>query len=247
MTRKSSIVITSWDDGDILDLELSRMLRSYNIRGTFYIPLACGPCHEILNESDVKNLARSFEIGAHTLNHVYLDEVPLSEAFREIVEGKKALQEILNDEVNVFSYPGGRYNGRIINLVKQSGFIGARTTESFHTQAPRDCYRLWTTLHAHPYSLQKSLGNILRHRSYTNLSGTSLACGNIGKSWISLAKAYFDRVRLNGGVFHLWGHSWEIERLGLWNDLEDILAYISANKNVDYLTTGELLKTIRAK
>jgi hypothetical protein len=27
----------------------------------------------------------------------------------------------------------------------------------------------------------------------------------------------------NGGTFHLWGHSWEIERLGLWGKFEEIL------------------------
>lgn len=37
-----------------------------------------------------------------------------------------------------------------------------------------------------------------------------------------------DKYGINGtfysikkcGIFHLWGHSWEIEKFGLWNELE---------------------------
>jgi hypothetical protein len=31
-----------------------------------------------------------------------------------------------------------------------------------------------------------------------------------------------------GGVFHLWGHSWEVEQLGLWSELEQILKMAAA-------------------
>ena len=39
----------------------------------------------------------------------------------------------------------------------------------------------------------------------------------------SLAEIFLDKVEKHGGCFHLWGHSWEIEEKGLWNDLEEIL------------------------
>jgi hypothetical protein len=46
------------------------------------------------------------------------------------------------------------------------------------------------------------------------------------RSWLELGKRLFDVVLENGGVWHLFGHSWEIERLGLWGDLGEILDYV---------------------
>jgi hypothetical protein len=37
--KKVPIVTTSWDDGYPLGISLSQVLASYNLRGTFYIPL----------------------------------------------------------------------------------------------------------------------------------------------------------------------------------------------------------------
>jgi hypothetical protein len=61
------------------------------------------------------------------------------------------------------------------------------------------------------------------------------------KSWIELSKLLFDSTMQESGVFHLYGHSWEIDELGLWNDLEKILDYICNRKNVLYLPNSEAL------
>ena len=50
-----------------------------------------------------------------------------------------------------------------------------------------------------------------------------------------------ERTLREGGVFHLWGHSWEIEREHQWDRLEELLALIAANKErVICLTNSEL-------
>ena len=53
--------------------------------------------------------------------------------------------------------------------------------------------------------------------------------------------AMFDRVMVRGGVFHLWGHSWEIENHKDWQRLEAVLKYISRRPGVVYATNQELL------
>ena len=40
------------------------------------------------------------------------------------------------------------------------------------------------------------------------------------KNFIGLVENTLGRMSNSGGVFHLWGHSWEIEEQGLWNELE---------------------------
>ncbi len=60
------------------------------------------------------------------------------------------------------------------------------------------------------------------------------------KDWAKIAKNTFDYVNQNGGVWHLWGHSWEIDKYNDWNKFEKILSYISNRKNLRYLTNSEI-------
>ena len=62
-------------------------------------------------------------------------------------------------------------------------------------------------------------------------------------NWLELGKRLFDSVLQNGGVWHLYGHSWEIDELGLWNELEEILDYISKRKEVLYVSNGQLVRS----
>jgi hypothetical protein len=58
--------------------------------------------------------------------------------------------------------------------------------------------------------------------------------------WDALAKAMFDQVIKDGGIYHIWGHSWEVDEHGDWERLEDVFRYISGNPKVSYVTNGEL-------
>jgi hypothetical protein len=46
------------------------------------------------------------------------------------------------------------------------------------------------------------------------------------------------------GVWHLWGHSWEIEQFKLWKSLEKILGSLK-NRKATYCTNEELLMSIK--
>jgi hypothetical protein len=44
------------------------------------------------------------------------------------------------------------------------------------------------------------------------------------------------------GVFHLWGHSWEIERFGQWENLDRVLRMMGElSPGALCLTNGELV------
>ena len=68
--------------------------------------------------------------GAHTVNHPVLTNLPLEQARWEIVQSKKDIEENLGKEVTAFAYPFGPFNAKIAELVKESGFTSAVTTES---------------------------------------------------------------------------------------------------------------------
>ena len=58
--------------------------------------------------------------------------------------------------------------------------------------------------------------------------------------WELRAKYLFDLSVKKGGIFHIWGHSWEFEKKGEWGKLERVLDYISNNENVIYATNGQI-------
>ena len=57
-----------------------------------------------------------------------------------------------------------------------------------------------------------------------------------------MATSAFDIALNKGQVFHLWGHSWEIEKYGMWEELSDFLKHISSRPDCRYLTNGEITK-----
>jgi len=57
-----------------------------------------------------------------------------------------------------------------------------------------------------------------------------------------MSKTVFDIAReKEDAVFHLWGHSWEIEKYDMWKKLEKLLQHISNRKNCVYLSNSELI------
>jgi peptidoglycan/xylan/chitin deacetylase (PgdA/CDA1 family) len=69
-------------------------------------------------------------IGAHTLNHYNLRYLTEQQAFYEIMESKKILENRLNIKVNHFSYPFGQFRSRDIDIVKRTNFLTSTTTEN---------------------------------------------------------------------------------------------------------------------
>ena len=63
--------------------------------------------------------------------------------------------------------------------------------------------------------------------------------------WAARARHTFDIARERDGVWHLWGHSWEIERNQDWARLEEVLDYVARVPSVHYLTNNELFDAER--
>jgi peptidoglycan/xylan/chitin deacetylase (PgdA/CDA1 family) len=72
------------------------------------------------------------EIGAHTVTHPILSRSSESEAFTEISEGKRQLEEMLGHGVSTFAYPNGvpraDYLPEHVRMVRQIGFSAAVST-----------------------------------------------------------------------------------------------------------------------
>lgn len=241
-------VTTSWDDGDILDKKLAELLDRYHIKGTFYITKQYRK--ERLSEDDIRTLSLNHEIGAHTLTHPDLTTLTFEDQLQEIAGSKQWLEEILGKEVSMFCYPSGRYNDDSIRATKEAGFRGARTVECGRIDLPQDPYQMPTTVHVYPMPFRKVDATHFWWRKLLQpFFDRSPALRTLGVSFFAfrsfevMACAAFDIARTHGEVFHLWGHSWEIEKYDMWKELEYVLQYMSNAKDCRYVTNGEIIKT----
>jgi hypothetical protein len=98
-----------------------------------------------------------------------------------------------------------------------------------------------TTLQVFPHSPFTYLKNAARARSLESFESYVSQMPRLG-NWVELGKRLFDGVLENGGIWHLCGHSWEIERLGLWNGLRELLDYVCQRDDVRYVRNCELLE-----
>ena len=229
---KNLVVTTSWDDGSVSDIKLSNLLEKYSLKATFYITKSYRYLERPLNSKEIIELSKKHEIGAHTLTHPDLDKIGIKNARDEILGSKEYLENILGRDVKMFCYPQGKYNDKIIRIVKKAGFVGARTCDHGDFGMPNDPYKWQITLHASNGSPLMTF----RIWRINHLSVKSLM------DWEIRAKELFDLALKRGGVYHLWGHGSEFEEKNEWDKLERVFKYISNREGGRYMTNGEVLK-----
>ena len=97
---------------------------------------------------------------------------------------------------------------RIVVMHQQSAAIARITTAPFKLlgYAPRFVRRL------------HQLNPVLLHAHFGPMGVRALPLARALN--IPMASSLLTCISSQGGVFHLWGHAWEIEELNLWHELE---------------------------
>lgn len=229
------IVTTSWDDGCREDLRTAELLRRYRLQGTFYIH--SGFLAERGGEEVVKSLANEFEIGAHTSSHSDLTAMSASTIIDDVRKNRRELERHIGKKVETFCFPQGRYNHRCVDALRGEGFLGLRTTDEFFTNSEPRSPLMHVSLQVFPHKRWTRVRHALRYGNWGGLSRYLFSLGATS-DWKTLALRLFDSVDSRGGVWHLWGHSWEIERYDLWRDLEGLFSRISGRQDISYLSNS---------
>ena len=214
------------------------MLAARSLPATFYVPLSNDEGRDVINAADLRHLrSQGFEIGAHTVSHRALPGLSNQELFYEVLGSKSILEDQLGDGVRMFCYPRGRYDKRILKCVERCGFRGARTTRMLALGPEFNRFEVPTSLQAYPHPPVNYFKNLGRHRDLGGLNRfvtDYMGCD----TWLDLGKRLFERVMEHGGIWHLYGHSWEVEEFGLWRQLEELLDYVSHRSGVTYVSNS---------
>jgi peptidoglycan-N-acetylglucosamine deacetylase len=222
MGRSETYITTSWDDGNPLDLRIAECLTKHGLRGTFYVPMTAET--GTMAPAQIRELSSAFEIGAHTIHHTVLTRMTRQGAWQEIAGSKSWLEDTLGRACRMFCPPTGAFSGQHVEMVQRAGFIGLRTTElgSLNFPARRAGLVLMpTTVQAYPHGLAAFAANAAKRMAFANLWRFVVHGGT--REWPELVCRLLHRACGDGGVFHLWGHSWELEDMGQWTRLDEVL------------------------
>jgi Polysaccharide deacetylase len=180
----------------------------------------------------LRALDGTFEVGSHTLDHAYADSMSGAEWQRQVNAGKLALEDRLGHGVAGFCYLGGKRQADSLAIVGPAGFAYARTGVNLQVDAGEDCFLMPTTLQVYPHRGSVLLRNFVKGRHWRRrLPGLvrALSQADLHRRLMAL----LEQALASDGVFHAWGHSWEIEALGLWPRLDEFLRSANAVVPVD--------------
>jgi peptidoglycan-N-acetylglucosamine deacetylase len=239
MNPAKPIITTSWDDGHPLDLRVAEVLARNGLRGTFYVPLQ-PVAGQVAGATEMRELLRmGMEIGSHTVTHPVLTDLPEAAIDCELRDSRRKLEDLLGLEITSFCYPKGRFNSRVSRRAALAGYRVCRTTVDFQTSARFDPGCMPVSLHLFPHTRSAHCRHALRHG---NWSGFWNWCNRMNweRDPERSAALMLAAVSKRGGVFHLWGHSWEIEEHGLWPLFERTAALMGQAANAIPMTNGEV-------
>ena len=232
------IITTSWDDGHPLDFRLAELLEKYNLKGTFYVPKHNSQ-NMVMEENEIRVLSERHEIGGHTLNHVNLKMLDNQGLRKEIHGSYQWLKEITGKNPNSFCPPFGAYNDSVLAAIKHAGFTTIRTTQLLSIDQREMIAH--TTIQLYNHSTFTYAKHLIKRARVNDLIFW-LSSGPTSKL-LKLTDYYLSEIDERGGCFHLWGHSWEIEKFNLWGNLELLLKHLSQRDGFKSLTNEELKKS----
>lgn len=221
------IFVTSWDDGYPEDQRIAELLDRHGLSGTFYVPIRNSEGRPVMNVAALRGLDQHFEIGSHTLDHIYLPELKDAECIAQINEGKEQLENILGHDVRGFCFPGGKINRVARNAVKNAGFSYARGIDNFWLNRGFDQFNVPTTLQFYPHSSQTLWRNYISGRNYFQRFRAFSKAVSVADS-INTIRMLAEEYSESDNVLHIWGHSWEVEKNNLWAQLDDLLKHVSS-------------------
>jgi peptidoglycan/xylan/chitin deacetylase (PgdA/CDA1 family) len=132
-------VSLTFDDAWSSQSVVGPMLAAKGMRGTFFVNSGNIGSSGFLTWPQLQSLqSAGNEIAGHTINHVDLPTVDLTEARRQVCQDRRAL---LSQGLNVsdFAYPYGDYNTSIESIVQACGYNSARRSWGLCAPAATGC------------------------------------------------------------------------------------------------------------
>lgn len=210
---------TSWDDGIPSDIRVAEVLQSYGFVGTFYASTGPGGARSI-GDDDLRRIGQQHELGNHGRSHRNFASLSVAEIAEEIQWAHRELSRF-GQPARIVAPPNGRMTRQTVEALRRFGYQ-ARSAPVLGTRSPRATW-IEPSLQLYPHTWSALARNTARRRL--------LPASPLLRTWAKggpFRQRTLDLVRVASQELpcvHLWGHSEEIDRLNLWDALEDILRH----------------------
>lgn len=216
---KTRAVTFSYDDGPQNDARLIELFNKYGMKATFHLN---GNKYMEMSEEElmaVRELYKDHEISCHTLRHGDMNRMNTVTMVNEVMEDRKILERIAGYPVVGMSYPNGRWDSRVIEVMKNCGIVYSRTTKSTLSgiDAPEDFLEWHPSCH---------------HRDAETVAAKFLETAD--SIWYK-------------NILYIWGHSFEFRTEEDWQYIENIVSSLANNDLIWYATNIEIYNYIMAQ
>ena len=218
--NKKKALTLSYDDGVVFDKKLIEILDRYGIKCTFNINSGLFGTGRRLSESEAYEIysGTSHEIAVHSLSHPDLTALSPERISYEITEDRKNLEKLFGKIIKGMAYPYGTYNNNVTDVLKSSGIVYSRTTQTTGGfRIPENWLELPATCHHNDKNLMKYA------EKFVNESPEKY-------SWL----------------FYLWGHSYEFNDNDNWEVIEKFAEYMGKKEDIWYAANIEIYDYINA-
>lgn len=191
---KGKYIILTFDDGWSSQYEAFQKLRPF--KGTLYISSSLiGKEDRLTLENLTEMYNNGWDISNHTVSHTNLAKVNMEKVREEAVGCSEWIKEqgfVRNEGFRHIAYPEGGYNDAIKKILREEGFLTARTTEAGSSTA--DVMQLGR-MSLHGMSVKNIRDNILSDKQLLILSFHRIVPDNCTElKEIDLQESYFEEV-----------------------------------------------------
>jgi peptidoglycan/xylan/chitin deacetylase (PgdA/CDA1 family) len=192
-------------------------MNQYGLKGTFHLNSGFLGNEGYITGEEVSELFAGHEVSAHTVDHPFLEQSPMDQVVREIMDDRRALEALVGYPVRGMSYPYGTSDQRVVASLPALGIEYARTVASHGGFHMPDNFLQW-----HPSCHHKQM---LEH----------------AERFIAYTSKYTRMVLL-----YVWGHSYEFEYDRNWELVDQFGQLVGGREDIWYATNADIVAYMRA-
>lgn len=216
-------VVLTFDDGTIYDQRFIELLNKYNLPCSFNLNAGLDDFIwyydndkpiQRLKLDQVKDLYINHEVCSHSFTHPYMTELSKEEVVNQVLSDVERLEQVFGSEINTFSFPFHDWNDDVIKTILTNTKI-----KNIRISKISNDYLPQDRFHIHLNAFYDDYDIYKKLEEYS-------------------------KNNLENSLFTIVGHSYEFEVKNDWDKIENLLKYLSSNKDILVTTLEEAINNI---